>query len=281
MQSKLFKPIILLGAARSGTSLLGNILSAHNDISYWIEPKYIWKKGMPDFNNDIRNYGDFTMNDIDYVKRRFLNFNNFNNKKRFMEKTPSNCFRIPFINSAFPDACYINIIRDGRQVVLSSFYKWTKSHDKTAYSRRLFNNDIPLSDLPFYLYDFVKQLLFQQSKFKSKTWGPLNPKILEARNISIEYAIVSQWIESVKAIDNAIKNLNHINIYYDDLIFNPKKVLTEILNFCNLEKSNEVFLKSKQLIFKSSLEKWRNDKLFQKFYPYIDDINQINEQLKK
>lgn len=35
------KPIILLGCARSGTTLLGSILEQHPDVAYWVEPRPI------------------------------------------------------------------------------------------------------------------------------------------------------------------------------------------------------------------------------------------------
>jgi hypothetical protein len=39
--------------------------------------------------------------------------------RRFVEKNPENCFVVPFLLRAFPDARFVQIIRDGRDVAVS------------------------------------------------------------------------------------------------------------------------------------------------------------------
>ena len=38
-------PIILIGTHRSGTTWLGQVLSRHSSLAYWVEPRYVWSWG--------------------------------------------------------------------------------------------------------------------------------------------------------------------------------------------------------------------------------------------
>jgi hypothetical protein len=46
------------------------------------------------------------------------------NKPRWAEKTPDNIFHVEFINQIFPTCQFINVIRDGRDVVCSYKQRW-------------------------------------------------------------------------------------------------------------------------------------------------------------
>ena len=37
------RPVVILGAARSGTTLLGELLSRVPEVAYWVEPKSLWR----------------------------------------------------------------------------------------------------------------------------------------------------------------------------------------------------------------------------------------------
>jgi hypothetical protein len=51
--------------------------------------------------------------------------------RRFCEKTPGNCFIIPFLDRCFTGAKFIHIVRDGRDAALSLSKKpWYKSESR-------------------------------------------------------------------------------------------------------------------------------------------------------
>jgi hypothetical protein len=81
-------------------------------------------------------------------------------KKRWCEKTPNNIYEIEKILEAFPDGQFIEVIRDGRDVVLSlvqrrgarlpdAVYRWITSI-RSGYMRRDFNFAIT------HRYNFLK-----------------------------------------------------------------------------------------------------------------------------
>lgn len=275
------KPIILIGAARSGTTILGEVLSKHQDIAYWVEPKYIWKVGKPDTGNDVRFSNEATPKRIRYIHKTFFNFLKKQGKGRFLEKTPSNCFRIPFIDKVFPDAIYINIIRDGRDVSLSAFDKWTTKHDTSAYKRRLSIKEIPPFDLPFYAFEFLN--LFVGQKFwpnKLKKWGPMTPSISKMTSKSIEEACAFQWSESTT---KSLKDLSEIEgdrvltIRYEDFITNTNSVLDKVLMHCDLPQSPAVYDFAQGKIKSSNSKKWQKPQN----EDFITKVNNILEPLLK
>lgn len=257
-------PIFIIGSARSGTTMLGDILSKHPDIAYWVEPKYIWNYRNPNLNNDIRNESEATEPVIKFIQKTFLKHQIIKGKNRFMEKTPSNCFKIPFIDKVYPNALYINIIRDGRDVCLSAYKKWTEKHEKSAYLRRLNIKEYPLIDLPNYFFDFLIQFCenFLPQK-NSRKWGPITPNIITYRNKSIIEACAFQWRESVEVSINNLNNLNKervFNIKYEEFIKEPQVILSKIFHFASLNYSPEVISFAKDNINKLNYEKWKKHK---------------------
>lgn len=256
---KLDRPIFLIGAARSGTTLTGEILSAHPDLAYWIEPKYIWKYRKPDIWNDRRSANEASDAVSRYIQKKFRKFTKDCNKTRFLEKTPSNCFRVSFIHKVFPNARFIYVKREGEDVFLSAWKKWTTDHDKTAYRRRLNFRDYPVRDLPFYIFDFGKQYLTQ--KFfadKQQKWGPMTPEIREVLERSKAEAVAYQWHQSVSCVFSDFQKLPEDLIYefdYKELLSEPGRVLSEIMEFSELRYSQEVIDTAHKTIDKTNLTK--------------------------
>lgn len=276
-------PIIIIGSARSGTTMLGEILSKHPNIAYWVEPKYIWKYRNPNIYNDTREAHEATNLVVKYIRRKFLKYQYTSKKLRFLEKTPSNCLRISFINEVYPGAVFINIIRDGRDVALSAYKKWTEPHDKSAYSRRFSLNDLPLKDLPFYLCDFLRQFIIQQfNPKKLKKWGPITPEITKYSKKSIEEACAFQWKQctekSLKDLDK-ISSERVITIKYEDFLKSPEKYLKDIFSISSLKYSQEVIDYANQTIINNNSDKWRkkeNTEFIEKvsyiLNPYLEEL---------
>lgn len=124
---ELLFPIFLIGCGRSGTTILGKILSEHPNISYLFEPYHLWAAVDP--RTDILNLysridADLMMNESHYSWESQMRFNRlflYGNKNQgiLLEKTPLNAMRIGYINALAPEAKFIHIVRDGIDVSLS------------------------------------------------------------------------------------------------------------------------------------------------------------------
>ena len=116
LHPNLKQPIFIFGSPRSGTTFLGDCLQELPEISYHYEPvltkaavRYIYgqqwsKKKAQIFYRAVYSWLMRIHGDGDL---------------RFAEKTPRNSFIIPFHYETFPDAKFIHIIRDGRDVAIS------------------------------------------------------------------------------------------------------------------------------------------------------------------
>ena len=240
-----FNPVILIGAARSGTTLLGELLSQSPEVAYWLEPKYIWRYGNPSAKDDIRTKAEATQKVKHYIYNTFLKHKNKKAKDIFIEKTPSNVFRIEFINEIFPNAKYVHIIRDGRDVSLSAEKKWTSTPDRSALLRRLTSNEIPLSEIAYYGIDFFRDVIGRIFlPKKGFIWGPHFQGIREfRRSHTIIETCAQQWLSSVEHSLNEFNNIDSSRIFeirYEKLIQQPDSVLSELSDFIGLKDSDPI-----------------------------------------
>ena len=123
------RPVFITGCGRSGTTILGETLSHHPSIAYLNEPRDIWEQVLPQSDiwsaEAIRNgklYIDetsITEQNQTSLTNRFSSAIDAAGRQRLVEKLPENSFRMRFIEAVFPDAMFIHIIRDGREVARS------------------------------------------------------------------------------------------------------------------------------------------------------------------
>ncbi len=123
-------PVFIIGCGRSGTTLLGNLLSKHPDVLFLNEPRGFWFSAYPETDiwtdNAEAHNGKLYLNDSDETssksaKLRSLFYNELVRKKKkiLIEKTPINCFRLELIDRIFKNAKYIHIFRNGIDVAKS------------------------------------------------------------------------------------------------------------------------------------------------------------------
>ena len=225
--------------------MTSRVLQLHPDVAFWMEPKYIWRVGRPLAPNDVRSAAEATPGVRLYIRSAFERYVEKSGKARFMEKTPSNCFRVPFVQAVLPEALFLHVVRDGREVTRSALRMWTKRPDKRALRRRLFNLEVPLRDAPFYaaavLRDVVGRQLFPENAF---VWGPLFPGIREVREQQgVVAACAMQWRESVAA---ALDGLAHVpadqqmTVRFEDIIADPEGSVKAIMEFFELPPCADV-----------------------------------------
>lgn len=109
-------PVFLIGSPRSGTTFLGDCLAALPGFTYHHEPvatKYAARFAY-DGTWGFRRARHFYRSVYGWLARIHLDAD-----LRFAEKTPRNCFLVPFLARAFPGSVFVYIERDGRDAALS------------------------------------------------------------------------------------------------------------------------------------------------------------------
>jgi len=125
------RPIFIVGSPRSGTTLMCNMIDAHPHIfaPYWETGLFIR------FEELLTNHLPWVLKEhpasfplkrkdlIDWIRESvqalFGRFAAVCGKRRWAEKTPGHVFQIKLIHEVFPQAQFIHMIRNGRDVVRS------------------------------------------------------------------------------------------------------------------------------------------------------------------
>ncbi len=124
------KAIFIVGHARSGTSLVNNIIKEHPSIiggnetrlfrhfydMFTISEARNRDRGIYSFHKDTIFVYELIKK---FVTEYFIRYAENHKKNFFVEKTPSHELSLPLIKYCFPDAKIIYCLRDGRDVWLS------------------------------------------------------------------------------------------------------------------------------------------------------------------
>ena len=194
----IIRPIFIIGIQRSGTTILDNLFTRHKDTAffegfcnrYYMTPWKFWtiplqvrryKERPPSTEGRVwRRY----FKEIDYVDETQLTdemkkyyysavkaeLRAFK-AKRFVNKNPSHCLRLRWLDAMFPDALYILIWRDPRAVVNSIYQKMLAYWDtqlKTEYEhgykgyvtiKEVFGKDVSKLEACINFYNYNRRML--------------------------------------------------------------------------------------------------------------------------
>lgn len=120
-------PGFIIGCGRSGTTVLGEILSAHPRITYLFEPYHLW--AAVDSRTDATNLYhrvDPLMfmgpGHADEAARRRFARTILRQRREgavLVEKTPHNAMRLGYLDALAPQARFVHLVRDGVEVTQS------------------------------------------------------------------------------------------------------------------------------------------------------------------
>jgi len=109
---------LIMGCARSGTSILGELIGSHPEVRYKHEAHSVWNKAGLGENGSHRLTAEHATPKVArQIRKRFTEEKG--GARLFVEKCPRSVLRIPFIRAVFPEAKLIHIMRDGRDVACS------------------------------------------------------------------------------------------------------------------------------------------------------------------
>lgn len=230
------EPIFIVGTGRSGSTILGKVLSMHRDIGFLNEPKALWYSidSREDVNGHFQqgaaqyrfNESDATSDKYRMAHRLFGAYLTLTGSKRVLDKNPETVFRIPFVRAIFPDAKFIFLVRNGWDTV-DSIVSWSKREGKQIRGET--QDWWGVNQRKWRL--MVEQLVPTEPLLAQAT------SEIESLTQHKDMAAV-EWIVTMQEglrIANAIPDCIYM-LRYEDLVQYPTETMRALADFCNLPK---------------------------------------------
>ena len=227
-------PVFLVGCGRSGTTLLNILLSRQPGILGINEPRDRWfavdprtddiglyrdggrlELGEDDVTPDARLASWLISRPLVYAERGLV-----------VEKSPSNVFRLPWLRALFPSCRFINLVRNGREVVTSivSLAELNDYKIASGYARnQWWGRDNCKRDLVLHRAS--------QKGLLSRDVEDLEESELNAT------AAMSEWIMSIETMESfAAKHgrTGVVDVRYEKVVEDPVGEISRLLDFMGL-----------------------------------------------
>jgi hypothetical protein len=215
-------PIFVIGCGQSGKSLLCRLLKLHPDLAYWQEANEVWDpsgypwitsaRETPPLWADPEAYTVRWWRDAqprrEEIQASFGAFQWLCRRSYLLNDTPLNVFRIPYLLSMFPDARFVHVVRDGREVVCC---RVTKQYEKIR------SNPAPYQEVG--LATTFEELLVRLAAFWRETMEE-----------------VAQQDETLRLSQTG----RLLELTYEELCADASAVLARTCRFAELEPSHSV-----------------------------------------
>ena len=254
---------VIVGAPRSGTNMLRDVLTSLAGIETWPcdEINYIWRHGNVRYPSDELPVQLATEPVRLYVRRCFESIYKKTNAEVVVEKTCANSLRVPFVDAVIPEAKYLFIYRDGIDATGSAKLRWTAKLDVPYILEKV--RFVPKMDLPYYAlrYFWARFYRFFSKEKRLAFWGPAlddMQDILQKHDLDEVCAL--QWQKCVEQSENAFSTMPEgkvLRIRYEDFVRAPKEELQRILDFMGREVSDESISSAVAAVSAKSLGKGR------------------------
>lgn len=268
------RPVIILSAPRSGSTLLFETLSRAPDVYTIGNESHRVIEGLPEFNGERRGFvsnrllaTDATDQMAAEVRMRFADA--LRDREgvpprpmqpvRFLEKTPKNILRVPFMRKLFPDAKFVVLFRDPRAVLSSMMEAW-RSGLFVTYRRLPEWQGLPWSLL---LVD---------------GWRQVNGRPLEE-------VVAYQWARGMSVLLDDLEALSPsewISLRHEDLIADPQGQIKSLCTTLGLgwDSIIQQLPNSKVTLTVPGFEKWRrNEEAILRVMPLIEQVQTRAERL--
>jgi hypothetical protein len=258
-----YQPVIIVGAPRSGTNMLRDVLTSFDGVATWPcdEINYIWRHGNVRYPSDEIPAERATPAIQNYIRQRFSDIREKYSADVVIEKTCANSLRVPFIDAVLPEAKYIFIYRDGLDATGSAKERWTAKLDIPYILEKV--RFVPKADLPYYglRYFWARVYRFVSREKRLAFWGPaLDDMQNILQNHTLNEVCALQWQRCVDRTEEAFSKMHAdkvVRVRYEDFVREPVLQLTRILEFMDRDIEPDKIAKAVEGVSPRSLGKGR------------------------
>lgn len=232
--------VIIIGAPRSGTNMLRDVLTALPGFGTWgcDEINLVWRHGNRDFPSDELGADQARPEVREYLRGTFEKVRRRTGASRIVEKTCANSLRVEFVHRVAPGARYLFITRDGLDAAASAVARWHAPLDLRYTAAKV--RYVPPRDLPHYGLRFLGNQRRRRHAGPGADrshgwWGPKPQdweQLLSTRPLD-EVAVV-QWQRCVEVAQRGLAEIpgdQVRHIVYEEFVHDPEAGLRDLLDF--------------------------------------------------
>lgn len=240
-------PIFIIGCHRSGSSIFYRMLASHPEVSWFSNFTELFpglpflakfsnlfplrqtllgqtplRALMPKPREGVRNFArnisvdkeSLSLADIHPIDRSRLICQiaahlKHHGRRRFLNKSVTNSYRVSYLNAIFPDAFFLHVVRDPRANIAS-----------------LLNWNTPSGKRPAWVWKSLKEQWFSFVED-----GHSSEDIMNLIRIPCK-----RWVETHHAIakHRTLIGSRYMRVYYEELVGDTKKILSQVIEHCQL-----------------------------------------------
>jgi hypothetical protein len=245
-------PVLVIGCPRSGTTILHAALALSPELaSIRLEGHVLWEA----FNHPSRHSWSsnaLLAEDVTDTERKYVYWvmRVLGGRHRFLDKTPKNCLRVPYLNALFPEAAFVFLKRRAADNVSSLMQGWRARPRYVSY------------ELP--------EALEGLGDLSGRTWSfVLIAGWRELRHAPLEEICAHQYVECNEAILRGRRELDPVRVVdvaYEDLVAHPSREIERVYGELGLPFADEAAAFAARLrhtpvnaLTSPRPEKWRDE----------------------
>ena len=232
--------IIIIGAPRSGTNMLRDVLTALPGFATWPcdEINLTWRHGNRSHASDELGREKATPAVRRFLEREFDKLRRRTAAASVVEKTCANSLRVEFVSEVMPEARYILITRDGLDTAASAMARWNAPLDLRYTASKL--RFTPPTDVPHYGTRFLgnqlrKRRVNGQDAGTAGWWGPKPRDWRElSRSRPLDEVCLIQWQRCVEGARRGLATIPDNQVFevtYEAFVREPESGLRDLLDF--------------------------------------------------
>ena len=231
-------PVVLLGAARSGTKLLRDCLALDPRIAKVPHDiNYVWRLGNEELTHDELAPSDLTPQATVRIRGHLARF--AADRHLVVEKTVSNCLRVPFVAAVLPEARYVHLVRDGRDVAESVERQWLAKPDWLGMLRKA--RTFPMLQSPGYAVRYAEATMRRATgrADRKAVWGPRYAGMdADLATEDLLTVCARQWARCVERTMEGLAMIAPERVHtvrYETFVTDPVSTLSQVGSFLGVD----------------------------------------------